>query len=92
MNAAGPDPSDAATGLPPLEDVEPEIALLAVKAAYGEGVVTIPFTDGTTAVRYLSFRGLVQGVAPSGVEWAQVHIAIPVADVQAIIDALQETL
>lgn len=73
--------SDDATGLPPLDDVEPAAAILVLAWAASEGVATSPYDGATQAVRYLSVRGLVRsapGDDPSAVEWAQVHLAVPV--------------
>ncbi len=80
--------SDEATGLPPLHEVEPEIALLGMAWVVTEGIVQSPFTGETTAVRYLSVRGLAQ---PEGQpEWHQAHIAIPAEAIPGLIAALQE--
>jgi len=88
-----PDPSDEATGLPPLEDIEPRMAILAVKLCAGDGAVAIPFTNppDTTQVKYLSFRGLVPtGAMLNQVEWAQVHIAVPLGDLPALRRAIAD--
>lgn len=73
--------SDEATGLPPLEDIENDITLVVLAWAGSEGIAAYTAdgvaVDGGTAVRYLHLRGLIEG-GESGVEWAQIHIAVPV--------------
>lgn len=78
--------SDAATGLPPLEEVEPADTVLLLGWAASEGLVVSPVTAEPAAVRYLSVRGLAMlepdlvgaGRAPNDPQWVQVHIAVPV--------------
>lgn len=75
-----PRTSDEATGLPPLEDIDGEVTVVVLAWAGGEGVAAMT-ADGkvgdTTAVRYLHCRGLIEG-GPTGVEWTQVHLAVPI--------------
>lgn len=69
--------SDEATGLPPLEEVEEEDAILVLAWATTEGVVASPTAVEPAAVRYLSVRGLIVG--EKGLpQWAQVHLAVPI--------------
>lgn len=84
--------SDEATGLPPLDEVEPEIALLGMAWAVTEGIVQSPVTEETVAVRYLSVRGLVHGPDGGPVEWNQVHIAVPAEALGDLVRSLQEPM
>lgn len=78
--------TDAATGLPPLEEVEPADTVLLLGWYASEGLVVSPVTAEPAAVRYLSVRGLAMldpdlvgaGRAPNDPQWVQVHIAVPV--------------
>lgn len=74
-----PRTSDEATGLPPLENVENELAILALVWTASEGVVASPLTEEPQAVRYLHVRGIVAGDGgPDDTPvWAQAHIAVP---------------
>jgi len=72
--------SDDATGLPPLEIIEPETTLVVAAWDATEGVAARTAggeIEADVPVRYLHARGLIQG-GPTGVEWAQIHLAIPV--------------
>lgn len=73
--------SDEATGLPPLEELESETTLVVLAWAGSEGIAAHTVggetVDGGAPVRYLHVRGLIVG-GPSGVEWAQIHLAVPV--------------
>lgn len=69
--------SDEATGLPPLEEVEDDLAMLVVAWYASEGVAASPLTNEPQAVRYLHARGLVTGKDGTP-EWAQVYLAVPV--------------
>lgn len=79
-----PDPrvSDEATGLPPLEEVDPADSILCMAWHASEGIAASPATREPIAVRYLSVRGLVRADRgpddPHAVEWGQIHIAVPV--------------
>ncbi|MGH9094154.1 MAG: hypothetical protein ACRDXE_03240 [Acidimicrobiales bacterium] len=68
------DASDAATGLPPLDEVGDDPVMLVMACAGGEGLVASPIS--TEAVKFLHFRGLVPGT-DGRPEWAQIHVAIP---------------
>lgn len=76
-------PTDEATGLPPLSEVIAEDSLLAVTYQLGqEGLVQVPDEEAPVPVLYLSVRGLVQQVGAQGdlhptAEWAQMHVAFP---------------
>lgn len=88
-----PDPrvSDEATGLPPLEEVEHETALLVLAWVGGVGVALSPHTSEATPVRWLHCRGLVRagaGSDPNAVEWSQVHLAVPVEHAMDVAAAL----
>lgn len=82
--------SDEATGLPPLEEVDPDSALLVLAWSASIGVVAIPDEDAPVAVRYLSLRGLTRSTPgdPTKVEWAQFHIAVPVEHAMDVAAAL----
>lgn len=88
--AEDPRLSDAATGLPPLEDVDPNDALLVLAWSASVGVATSPATSETVPVRYLSVRGLVRGRPddPQSAEWAQFHLAVPVEHAVDVAAAL----
>jgi hypothetical protein len=89
---AGEDPrlSDGATGLPPLEQVDPGDTMLMLAWHASQGIATSPATGATVAVRYLSVRGLmrVDPADPDAAEWAQVHIAVPVEHAVDVAAAL----
>lgn len=79
--------TDEATGLPPLEQVEADHALLVVAWTASAGVATSPLTGAAVPVRFLSVRGLSNG--PGGrPEWAQVHLAVPVEHAVDVAAAL----
>jgi hypothetical protein len=88
--------SDAATGLPPLEDVEPADTVLLLAWAASEGVALSPVTAAPQAVRFLSVRGLAMldpnlvgaGRLPTDPQWVQVHIAVPVEHALDVAAAL----
>lgn len=88
----GDDPrvSDEATGLPPLDQVDPDDTLLVCAWVGGTGVATSPATSETIPVRYLSLRGLTRGRAgdPHSAEWAQFHVAVPVEHAVDVAAAL----
>ena len=85
--------SDEATGLPPLDEIGTDVAMLAAAWASGEGLVTVPFTSEIVAVRYIHIRGLVPNPdgGPGDAEWAQVHIAVPVEHAAEVAAALLGT-
>jgi hypothetical protein len=72
--------TDEATGLPPLEEPDPNDCILVAAWAGGIGVVQAPGDDAPVAVRFLHVRGLVRGDPknPQLVSWGQVHLAVPV--------------
>lgn len=82
--------SDEATGLPPLENVDPDNALLVCAWVGSVGVAMMPGQDDTIAVRYLSVRGITRGKPgdPHSAEWAQFHIAVPVEHAVDVAAAL----
>lgn len=92
MNDDDPRVSDAATGLPPLEALEDETTLIVLAWDASEGVVALTL-DGTAkagseqAVRYLHCRGIMPG-GPTGIEWAQIHLAVPVEHAVDVAAAL----
>lgn len=83
--------SDEATGLPPLEVIEAETTLVVLAWAASEGIAALTLDgevkEGGEAVRYLHCRGLIEG-GPSGVEWAQIHLAVPVGSALDVAAAL----
>lgn len=81
--------SDEATGLPPLEMVEPELAIYVMAWEAVAGVVATPTAPEPVAVRYLNVRGLVRGrQGPASMEWAQVYLAVPVEHALEVAAAL----
>lgn len=81
MTEQDPRVSDEATGLPPLEEVEIDAALLVLAWSGGTGAVVSPHSAESVPVRWLHVRGLVRegdGSDPTKVEWAQLHLAVPV--------------
>lgn len=85
------DTSDDATGLPPMRvagpDDEPAAVVLAGESV-GTGIVTIPGTDETVAVRFLYLRCVLLNDAEEP-EWIQRNVAIPVELVPAVVAALK---
>lgn len=80
MGMNDPRHSDEATGLPPIDEIEAETTLVVLAWAGSEGIAARTSggeIEADTAVRYLHVRGLIVG-GPTGVEWAQIHIAVPV--------------
>lgn len=71
--------SDEATGLPPLENIENELTILALAWSASEGLVASPLADEPQPVRFLHVRGIIPG--DGGPEdtpiWAQAYIAVP---------------
>lgn len=82
--------SDEATGLPPLEHVDPDDAMVVCAWVGSVGVVMMPGSEETVAVRYLSVRGVVRGKPgdPHSAEWAQFHLAVPVEHAVDVAAAL----
>lgn len=82
--------SDEATGLPPLDELGNDPAMIVLAWASGEGVVSSPHTGEALAVRYVHLRGLIEAPTdePHKVEWAQVHIAVPVEHAMDVAAAL----
>jgi hypothetical protein len=74
--------SDEATGLPPLEELGDDETLVVLARSSGEGLASNPLAgDVPVAVRYLHLRGLANAELLAGtIQWAQVHIAVPVDD------------
>lgn len=91
MPAEDPRASDAATGLPPLDELEPATTLVVLGWASSEGIAALTLDDklkdGGVAVYYLHVRGLIVG-GPTGVEWAQIHLAVPVEHAMEVAAAL----
>jgi len=86
------DPSDEATGLPPLGElneagVPADGELLLLKGATSQGLVML-HDNAPIPVRYIHVRGLTPGGKPGNVDWAQVSIAIPEHLVPQIIHGL----
>lgn len=73
--------SDAATGLPPIEELGTDPVMLVLGWATGSGIAANDFTQSDEPCRYLHLRGLVEGAdGPDGPpDWAQIHLAIPVS-------------
>lgn len=88
--AEDPRISDAATGLPPLEEVEPEHAVVVVSWASSEGIVVSPLTSEMVPVRFLSVRGLASSIEGDlkKPDWVQTHIAVPVEHALDVAAAL----
>lgn len=86
-----PRTSDEATGLPPLEELEPATTLVVLAWDVSEGIVANTHKgetrDGGVPVRYLHCRGLITG-GPSGIEWAQIHLAVPADEALDVAAAL----
>ena len=79
--------SDETTGLPPLEQFQPEHGMLVMRWAVGtEGIVE--YAGETMPVKYLSVRGLV--LDDDGLRYNQVHLAIPAHAAEALIEHLEE--
>lgn len=49
-----------------------------LEAPTGDGIVANPGVGASILVRWLHLRGLVNSEDGSGVEWGQLHIAVPV--------------
>lgn len=78
---ADPRTTDEATGLPALDVVEPASSLVVVAWAAAAGIVSSPLQAADIPVRWLHLRGLARAVPgddPHVVDWAQMHIAVPV--------------
>lgn len=72
--------SDEATGLPPLEQLEPSDAVLLLAWDASVGIVVSPFTNEDLPVRVLHVRGLSQGLGTEGEkspDWVQCFICVP---------------
>lgn len=92
------DTSDAATGLPPLEEgpagvhveADPYAAFLPLLGASGgESVMRVPGHDETVAVRLLHLRGLLASPDRGDeADWVQTTLAIPSELIDPIIAAL----
>lgn len=82
--------TDQATGLPPLEQVDPGDTILLAAYAASEGVAMSPASGQAIPVRYLSVRGLIRGDAddPRSAEWGQIHVAVPVEHVMDVCASL----
>jgi hypothetical protein len=76
--ADDPRTSDEATGLPPLEEVEAESSLVVCSWTTGSGLVENPGIGEPVPVRWLHVRGLINNDDNSGVQWGQLHVAVPV--------------
>lgn len=86
------DVSDEATGLPPLHEVHPEDAILALSWTLGnEGLVTVPTVDEPMAVRYVSFRGLILDEDGKS-QYGQIHVAVPTQAVGPLLEQWAQTL
>lgn len=80
--------SDEATGLPPLHEVENESSLVVAAWDAGTGMVAHPGLGEPIPVRWLHVRGLVTNEDGDGVQWAQLHIAVPVEHALDVAAAL----
>ncbi len=79
---------DEVCGLPPLADVDHDIAMLVQDWTATVGIVAVD-DHAPIPVRFLSVRGLVRSAeAAGGVEWAQAHIAVPVEHAVDVAAAL----
>lgn len=83
-----PRTSDEATGLPPLEEVEPQSSLVVLAWTSGTGVVANPGLGDAVPVRWLHVRGLINTDGDDGVQWGQLHIAVPVEHAVDVAAAL----
>jgi len=89
MSDDDPRLSDEATGLPPLEEIEDASTLLVLAYAAGEGVVLSPVTGKVEPCRYLHLRGIAASPdVHNGVEWGQLHLAVPVEECMSVAAAL----
>lgn len=69
--------TDEATGLPPIETIDPLNCIVVAAWQASEGIVHNPATGVDIPVRYLSVRGLYNETGNS-MYWGQIHIAVPV--------------
>jgi hypothetical protein len=88
------DASDRATGLPPMRPMrhdEEIIAIVLAGESGGQGIVEVPGSEETLAVKYLHVRGILTPLwdPEAEPEWTQRALAIPVELVPAIIAALK---
>lgn len=84
------DLSDEATGLPPLDEVNPESSFLVGEYLTGnEGIITLG--DQDIEVSYFSIRGVIYDDEGIG-QYAQQHIAIPSVDLRSILKGWLESL
>jgi hypothetical protein len=80
--------SDEATGLPPLEEVETQSSLVVCAWDAGSGIAGHPGMGDPIPVRWLHVRGLVNTDDDDGVQWGQLHIAVPVEHALDVAAAL----
>ena len=85
------DMSDAATGLPPLDQPIEEDTLWAMAFSSGQADVLSPVDRGPSGAMILSVRGLVNSRDGSP-EWGQMHIAFPHGSVSRLRDRIDDYL
>jgi hypothetical protein len=84
------EPTDANTGLPPLDEPVERDTIWAALMHSGQADVLSPVDGSPRGCMVLSVRGLVQGIQGAPSDWGQIHIAIPhgsVGRLRAHIDA-----
>jgi hypothetical protein len=80
------DPSDEATGLPPLDQPDPEDTIWAMVFTSGQADVFSPLDGSPQGCFVLSVRGVHDG------GWAQMHLAVPHGAVTHMRDRFDEYL
>lgn len=86
------DPSDEATGLPPLDEPRESDTIWVGVMAGGAADVLSPFDGSPQGAFVLSVRGLVEGIQGAPSDWAQMHVAIPHGSVPALLALVGEYL
>lgn len=90
MNSDDPRVSDEATGLPALDELGDDPAVLVLAWATGEGLVSSPASGAVEACVFLHVRGLVPGeLGPGSADWAQAHLAIPRDELEQVLASLR---
>jgi hypothetical protein len=79
--------TDEATGLPPLEEADPEASMVVLAWAASEGIVAGASPE-PQAVRWLHVRGLALQEDGTGAQWTQLHFAVPVEHALDVAAAL----
>lgn len=81
------DVSDEATGLPPLREVHPEDAILALEWVVGNRGSATMTDDTELDVYYLSFRGLILD-EEGNPQYGQIHVAMPSEAMPTLVEQL----